>query len=151
MQKITPFLWFDGKAMDAVSFYVSVFKNSRIISKTPGPDGKVMSVVFELNGQQFYAINGGPKFKFNEAASFFIACESQEEIDYFWEKLSEGGQESRCGWVKDKFGLWWQVVPFMLNKMLAGKDPAKSARVMNVMLKMDKFDMGLLQKAFDGN
>jgi predicted 3-demethylubiquinone-9 3-methyltransferase (glyoxalase superfamily) len=156
MQKITPFLWFDKNAEDAAKFYTSVFKNSKIgkIARYgdagPGPKGTVMTVEFELNGQQFVALNGGPEFKFTEAISFVVNCESQEEIDYFWGKLTAGGQEVQCGWLKDKFGLSWQIVPTAMPKMLTDPDPAKSQRVMKAMLKMIKIDLPTLQRAYDG-
>ena len=138
MQKITPFLWFNENAEEAANFYISVFKNSRIISKMPGPDGKVMGISFMLNGQEFQALNGGPKFKFTEAISLFVRAETQTEIDDLWERLSEGGEKSRCGWLKDKYGLSWQVVPPVLGQLLSDQDPVKAQRVMMAMLKMDK-------------
>ncbi len=156
MQKIAPFLWFDKNAEDAAKFYTSIFKNSKIgkISRYgdagPGPKGSVMTVEFELNGQQFLALNGGPEFKFTEAISFVVNCESQQEIDYFWEKLTVGGQEVQCGWLKDKVGLSWQIVPTALGKMLSDPDPAKSQRVMKAMLEMIKIDLPTLQRAYDG-
>jgi predicted 3-demethylubiquinone-9 3-methyltransferase (glyoxalase superfamily) len=156
MQKITPFLWFDKNAEDAAKFYTSIFKNSKIGKVArygdagPGPKGSVMTVEFELNGQQFVALNGGPEFKFTEAISFVVNCESQEEIDYFWGKLTAGGQEVQCGWLKDKFGLSWQIVPTAIPKMLTDPDPAKSQRVMKAMLKMIKIDLPTLQRAYDG-
>jgi predicted 3-demethylubiquinone-9 3-methyltransferase (glyoxalase superfamily) len=140
VQKITPFLWFDNNAEEAMNFYVSIFKNSKILNLVrygeagPGPKGTVMTGTFELDGQQFMALNGGPHFKFTEAISLFINCETQEEVDWFWEKLSEGGEKSRCGWLKDKYGLSWQVVPSALGQMLHDKDPEKSKRVMQAML-----------------
>src|SRR5215212_2388525 len=139
MQKLTPFLWFDSNAEEAANFYTSLFKNSKIKSiarygeSGPGPKGTAMTVSFNLDGQEFVGLNGGPHFKFTEAISFVINCESQEEVDMFWEKLSEDGETSRCGWLKDKFGLSWQVVPIILSKLLTDKDPAKSNRVMNAM------------------
>jgi predicted 3-demethylubiquinone-9 3-methyltransferase (glyoxalase superfamily) len=158
MQKITPFLWFDSKAEEAAKFYVSVFKNSRIISierygdaggKATGiSKGKVMSVTFTLQGQDFYALNGGPVFKFSEAISFFVDCQSQAEVDYFWEKLSRGGKKGQCGWLKDKYGISWQIVPSVLGKLLHDKDPIKAERVMKAMLKMKKLDIKGLQKAY---
>jgi predicted 3-demethylubiquinone-9 3-methyltransferase (glyoxalase superfamily) len=156
MQKITPFLWFDNNAEDAAKVCTSIFKNSKIgkIARYgdagPGPKGSVMTVEFELNGQQFLALNGGPEFKFTEAISFVENCESQEEIDYFWERLTAGGQEVQCGWLKDKFGLSWQVVPTALGKMMTDPDPAKSQRVMKAMLKMIKIDLPTLKRAYDG-
>src|SRR5437899_3013669 len=160
MQKITPFLWFDDKAEEAATFYTSVFKNSKIGKiarydesgeKASGrPKGSVMTVEFELEGQEFVALNGGPMFKFTEAISFVVNCETQEEVDYYWSRLSAGGEESRCGWLKDKFGLSWQVVPTVLIEMLADKDTAKAKRVMHAMLQMDKIDIPTLKKAYDG-
>jgi predicted 3-demethylubiquinone-9 3-methyltransferase (glyoxalase superfamily) len=157
MQKITPFLWFDNKAEEAAKFYVSVFKNSRIVTVTrygetgPGPTGKVMSVIFRLDGQEFYALNGGPQFKFTEAISLFINCETQQEVDELWEKLSEGGLQSRCGWLKDRYGLSWQVIPKVLGKLLQDKDPVKSKRVMEAMLQMGKIDIEKLKQAYEGH
>ena len=154
MQKITPFLWFDGNAEDAMNFYTSIFKNSKIGRITrygdagPGPKGTVMSATFQLDGQEFMALNGGPQFKFTEAISFFVNCETQEEVDELWEKLSAGGQKSRCGWLKDKYGLSWQIIPSALGKMLGDKDPEKSQRVMKAMLQMDKIDIKGLEQAY---
>ena len=158
-QKITPFLWFDDKAEEAAKFYASIFKNSKIgkitrydeeaAGPTGRPAGSVMTVEFELEGQEFVALNGGPMFKFTEAISFVVNCETQEEVDYFWSKLSAGGEESRCGWLKDKFGLSWQVVPTVLIEMLADKDAAKAKRVMHAMLQMDKIDIPTLKKAYE--
>ena len=144
MQKITPFLWFDGQAGEAAKFYVSIFKNSKVLSVSP------MSATFKLAGQRFYALNGGPQFKFTEAISFFVSCETQKEIDYFWEKLSAGGEKSRCGWLKDKFGVSWQVVPPILGGFLNDEDNEKSQRVMQAMLKMDKLDIKALKQAYSG-
>src|SRR5712692_6224359 len=140
MQKITPFLWFDGKAEEAMNFYVSIFKNAKILSVSRA-NGKVMSVTFELEGQEFMGLNAGPQFKFTEAISFFVNCETQEEVDELWEKLSEGGEKQRCGWLKDKYGLSWQIIPSALGKMLQDKDAEKSKRVMKAMLQMDKIDI----------
>ncbi len=156
MQKIIPFLWFDGKAEEAANFYVSLFKNSRIVNIArygdagPGPKGTAMSATFELAGQRFIALNAGPQFKFSEAISFFINCETQQEVDDLWEKLSAGGQKSKCGWLKDKYGLSWQVIPTALGEMLHDKDPKKSQRVMQAMLQMDKIDIARLKQAYDG-
>jgi predicted 3-demethylubiquinone-9 3-methyltransferase (glyoxalase superfamily) len=156
MQKITPFLWFDNNAEEAIKFYTSIFKNSKVGKVTrygdvgPGPKGTVMTAEFELNGQQFVALNGGPVFKFTEAISFVVNCESQQEVDEFWKKLSAGGQEVECGWLKDKFGLSWQIVPTILLKLLSDPDAAKSQRVMKAMLKMKKIDIAALQEAADG-
>ena len=155
MQKITPFLWFDNNAEEAANFYVSIFNNSKIVSVArygdagPGPKGTVMTVAFQLEGQEFVALNGGPLFKFNESISFVVNCETQEEVDEFWKKLSEGGEKSRCGWLKDKYGLSWQVVPTILGEMLQDKDPKKSQRVMQAMLQMDKMDIAALKQAYE--
>ena len=155
MQNIAPFLWFDGKAEEAMNFYISIFKNSKVVSVSrygeagPGPKGTVMSATFEIAGQKFMALNGGPHFKFTEAVSFFISCENQQEVDELWEKLSAGGEKSRCGWLKDKYGLSWQVIPSALGEMLQDKDPAKSKRVMQAMLQMDKIDIARLKQAYD--
>ena len=157
MQRITPFLWFDNNAEEAMNFYVSVFKNSKIKrvmrygEAGPGPAGTVMTAEFELDGQPFVGLNGGPHFKFNEAVSFTVRCETQEEVDYYWNTLSEGGAKSRCGWLKDKFGLWWQVEPSILGELMADEDPEKAKRVMEAMLKMDKIDIEPLRRAYDGN
>ncbi len=154
MQTITPFLWFDTQAEQAAKFYVSVFKNSRIVTTArygeagPGPKGSVMTVLFELDGQQFIALNGGPQFKFTEAISFSVSCETQEEVDRFWQQLSAGGEEGPCGWLKDKYGLSWQVNPTILGKMLSDPDPKKSRRVMEAMLKMKKIDIAALKQAY---
>jgi len=142
MQKITPFLWFDGKAEEAMNFYISIFKNSKIVSVSrygeggPGPKGTVMTGTFQLEGQQFMALNGGPHFTFSQAISFFVNCETQQEVDELWEKLSEGGEKQKCGWLKDKYGLSWQVIPSAL-------------RVMKAMLQMDKIDIEGLKQAYD--
>ena len=153
-QKITPFFWYDNQAEEAMNFYVSIFKNSRVLGVTrygksgPGPEGSVLTAAFELEGQKFTALNGGPRFKFNESVSFVVNCETQEEIDYFWEKLSsDGGQESQCGWLKDKFGLSWQVVPTILPELIASKDPKKSERVMQAIMQMKKLDLAKLKQA----
>ena len=151
MQKITTFLWFDGNAEEAMKFYVSIFKNSKILSTMPGPDGKVMAGTFQLEGQQFMALNGGPQYKFTEATSLFVSCETQAEVDELWNKLTaDGGAESRCGWLKDKYGLSWQIIPSALGRFLGDKDRAKAGRAMQVMLQMKKLDIAKLQKAFDG-
>jgi predicted 3-demethylubiquinone-9 3-methyltransferase (glyoxalase superfamily) len=159
--KITPFLWFDSQAEEAATFYTAIFKNSRIhqISRygnagheTHGMEaGKVMTVQFELEGQSFIALNGGPYFKFNEAVSFQITCETQDEIDYFWSRLSDGGEESRCGWLKDRFGLSWQVVPAILPHLLTGDDKAKCERTMAALMQMKKLDIAALQRAHAGH
>src|SRR5205809_1374788 len=159
MQKITPFLWFDNQAEEAVKFYTSIFKDSKIGKitrygeageKVAGrPSGSVMTIDFEVEGQKFTALNGGPQFKFNESISFVVNCGTQEEVDYFWDKLAaDGGQESQCGWLKDKFGLSWQVVPTVLIEMLHDKDPEKSERVMKAMLQMQKIDINKLKAAY---
>ena len=156
MQKITPFLWFDNNAEEAMNFYTSIFKNSKVLTVSrygeagPGPAGTVMTAEFELEGQEFVALNGGPRFQFTEAISFVVNCETQDEVDYFWESLSEGGQKSRCGWLKDKFGLWWQVVPTILAELMNDKDPEKSKRVMQSMLTMDKIEIEPLKRAHEG-
>ena len=155
MQKITPFLWFDGRAEEAANFYCSIFKESKILSVArsgdagPGPKGAVMTAKFELEGQEFLALNGGPMFKFTEAISFLVNCETQEEVDELWERLSQGGEKSRCGWLKDKFGVSWQIVPTALGRMLQDKDPKKSQRVMQAMLQMDRIDIQRLRQAYD--
>jgi predicted 3-demethylubiquinone-9 3-methyltransferase (glyoxalase superfamily) len=157
MQKIVTFLWFDNQAEEAAKFYVSLFKNSRMGAVArygdagPGPKGTAMSVQFQLNGQDFYALNGGPIFKFTEAISLFINCESQEEVDQLWDKLSEGGSKSQCGWLKDRYGLSWQVIPTVLGRLLGDKDPVKSQRVMGAMLKMTKIDIKKLEQAYEGH
>ncbi len=160
MQKITPFLWFNDNAQEAVKFYASIFKDSKIgriarygeeaAEKTGRPKGSVMTVEFELEGQRFVGLNGGPMFKFTEAVSFVVNCETQEEVDYFWEKLSEGGEKSRCGWLTDRFGLSWQVVPTVLIDMLHDKDHEKSQRVMEAVLQMDKIDINSAKQAYQG-
>lgn len=159
-QKITPFLWFDDKAEEAAKFYCSIFKNSKIgaitrydeaaAKPTGRPVGSVMTIEFQLDGQTFAALNGGPHFKFNEAVSFVVNCEDQEEVDYYWSKLSAGGEESQCGWLKDKFGLSWQVVPTALTAMLKVEDPAKVHRVTEAIMRMGKLDLAALEKAYDG-
>ncbi len=157
MQKITPFLWFDTEAEEAAKFYASVFKNSQVVSTTrygeagPGPKGSVMTVEFDLEGQRFVGLNGGPQFKFTEAVSFVVNCTTQEEVDYFWEKLSEGGQEIQCGWLKDKYGLSWQVVPTILIEFLQDKDPVKAQGVMKAMMQMKKIEIEPLKRAYEGN
>ncbi len=156
MKKITPFLWFDDKAEEATHFYVSIFKNSKIISvlrygeEGPGPKGSVMYTTFQLDGEEIMALNGGPYFTFSSAISFFVTCENQAEVDYFWEKLSEGGEEQQCGWLKDKYGLTWQIVPAGLDALLHGADSEKSKRAFQAMLQMKKLDIGALKKAYDG-
>lgn len=157
MQSITPFLWFDSQAEEAANFYVSIFRNSKIVSvarygdeaaKASGrPKGSVMTVGFELDGQHFTALNGGPVFKFTEAVSFVAHCKTQEEVDHLWENLSQGGQESQCGWLKDKYGVSWQVVPDVLLELLRDRNPAKAKKVMEAMLQMSKIEIKALQQA----
>ncbi|HLW59491.1 MAG TPA: VOC family protein [bacterium] len=155
MQKITPFLWFDGNAEEAVNFYVSIFKNSKITSLTrygeagPGPKGTVMAATFQLDGQEFSALNGGPQFTFSPAISFFVNCETQAEVDGLWEKLSEGGEKQRCGWLRDKYGLSWQIIPSVLGAMMRDKNAEKSKNVMKAMLQMNKIDIEGLRRAYD--
>jgi predicted 3-demethylubiquinone-9 3-methyltransferase (glyoxalase superfamily) len=156
MQKITPFLWFDGKAEEAMNFYVSIFKNSRVVKVTrcgdagPGPKGSVMSATFQLEGQDFFALNGGPQFTFTPAISLFVNCETQAEVDELWQKLSEGGKEERCGWLRDRYGLSWQIIPSALGRLMNDPDPQKASRVMMAMLQMVKIDIAGLQRAYDG-
>jgi len=153
-QKITTFLWFDGKAEEAANHYTSIFKNSKILSVSrygeagPGPKGTAMTVLFQLEGQQFIALNGGPQFKFTEAISLLVNCETQREVDELWSKLSGGGAEGPCGWLKDKFGLSWQIVPSALPRMLQDRDPEKAKRVMEAMLQMKKIDIAGLERAY---
>jgi len=154
MQKITPFLWFDDKAEEAMHFYVSIFKNSKIGTVTrygeagPGPKGTVMSATFQLDGQEFFALNGGPHYKFTPAISLFVNCETQQEVDELWDKLSAGGRKDRCGWLQDKYGLSWQIIPSLLGRLLHDKDAKKAQRVMQAMLQMDKIDMKKLEQAY---
>jgi predicted 3-demethylubiquinone-9 3-methyltransferase (glyoxalase superfamily) len=156
MQKITPFLWYNGKAEEAANFYVSLFKNSKILTINrygeagPGPKGTVMSVTFRLAGQEFIALNGGPEFKFTPAISFFVNCETQKEVDELWEKLSADGRKDRCGWLQDRYGISWQIVPTTLGKLLNDPDPVKSQRVMQAMMHMDKIDIEGLKRAYAG-
>lgn len=156
MQKITPFLWFEDQAEEAANFYTAIFKNSKIESVTrygeagPGPEGGAMTVSFELEGLQFTALNGGPEFNFTEAVSFLVDCKSQDEVDYLWEKLTEGGEEGPCGWLKDKFGLSWQIIPTALTEMLNDPDPEKARRVTEAMLQMKKIDIPTLEQAYAG-
>jgi predicted 3-demethylubiquinone-9 3-methyltransferase (glyoxalase superfamily) len=155
MQKIVTFLWFDNQAEEAANFYVSLFNNSKIGSVRrygkagPGPEGSVMSVTFQLEGQEFFALNGGPHFKFTPAISLFVNCESQEEVDQLWDKLSAGGRKDRCGWLQDKYGLSWQIIPTALGKLMGDPDPQKSSRVMKAMLQMDKIDVKKLNEAYE--
>jgi predicted 3-demethylubiquinone-9 3-methyltransferase (glyoxalase superfamily) len=156
MQKITPFLWFDNKAEEAANFYTSIFKNSKVTRVSrygeagPGPKGTVMSVTFQLEGQEFIALNGGPHFSFTPAISFFVNCETQAEVDELWEKLSAGGTTSQCGWMTDRFGVTWQVIPTALGKLMGDPDPEKSARVIKAMLQMTKIDVKVLERAHQG-
>jgi predicted 3-demethylubiquinone-9 3-methyltransferase (glyoxalase superfamily) len=156
MPKITPFLWFDGEAEEAARFYASIFDDSKIGRIThygeagPGPVGSVMTVEFELDGQRFVALNGGPQFKFTEAISFSVECETQEEVDELWARLAEGGEEGPCGWLKDRYGMSWQVNPTVLSELLDDPDPERSRRVMEAMLGMTKIDIGGLRRAYDG-
>jgi predicted 3-demethylubiquinone-9 3-methyltransferase (glyoxalase superfamily) len=155
MQKIVPFLWFDGKAEEAMNLYVSTFKNSKIMDVTrygkagPGPEGTVMSATFQLEGQEFYALNGGPMFTFTPAISLFVNCESQQEVDELWAKLAEGGEIQQCGWLRDKFGLSWQIIPTILGKLLRDKNAAKAQGVMQAMLQMKKIDIARLKQAYE--
>ena len=154
-QKITPFLWFNDQAEEAMTFYVSIFKNSKVMSVTrygdtgPGPKGTVMMATFQLEGQDFYALNGGPQFSFTPAISLYVNCETQEEIDELWNKLSEGGEPNQCGWLQDKYGLSWQIIPTILGKMMQDKDPTKSQRVLKALLQMKKLDIARLKQAYE--
>jgi predicted 3-demethylubiquinone-9 3-methyltransferase (glyoxalase superfamily) len=156
MQKITPFLWFDGRAEEAVNFYVSIFKNSKIGTVNrygehgPGPKGTVMIATFQIDGQEFIALNGGPQFKFSPAISFVVNCETQEEVDDFWEKLSAGGEKRQCGWLQDKFGISWQIVPTALPRLMSDPDCGKAGRAMQAMMQMTKIDIKKLEDAFQG-
>lgn len=150
MQKIIPFLWFDNQAEEAVNFYVATFNNSEVLSVTPGPDGKVMMAVFRLEGQQFMALNGGPHHKFTEAISLYVDCKTQAEVDELWGKLTaDGGEPGPCGWLKDKYGLSWQIIPSVLGELMGDPDPAKAQRVMQAMLQMSKIEVAKLQAAYD--
>lgn len=154
MQKITPYLWFEDQAEEAVNFYTSIFKNSKVLNVSrygeagPGPAGSVMTATFELDGQEFMALNGGPQYKFTEAISFLVNCKTQKEVDELWEKLSDGGEEGPCGWLKDKFGVSWQIIPTALGEMLSDPNPSKAQRVMEAMLKMKKIEIPVLQQAY---
>jgi len=154
LQKISPFLWFNDNAEEAILHYLSIFRHAKIISTTrygdagPGPKGSLMSATFQLEGVEFMALNGGPHFRFTEAISLFVRCESQNEVDFLWEQLGAGGQPGQCGWLKDKFGLSWQIVPVVLLDLLQDRDPEKAARVMHAMLKMNKIDIRKLQEAY---
>jgi predicted 3-demethylubiquinone-9 3-methyltransferase (glyoxalase superfamily) len=157
MPKIVPFLWFDGQAEEAARFYTSVFKKNSKVKEVlhtgeagPGPKGSVLTVEFELDGQDFVALNGGPQFKFSEAVSFQVECRDQDEVDYYWEKLSESGEKGQCGWLKDRYGMSWQVTPKVLPKMLTDKDQKKADRVMTAMMEMHKLDIDTLERAYDG-
>jgi len=155
MQKITPFLWFDGNAEEAMNFYVSIFKNSKIVSERrygdagPGPKGTVMTGTFQIAGQEFFALNGGPVYKFSPAISFFVDCKTQEEVDTLYDKLSAGGEKEPCGWLRDKYGVSWQIIPSALGKMLGDKDPKKANNVMQAMLQMKKIDIKKLEQAYE--
>ena len=150
MKKITPFLWFDTQAEEAMNLYISLFKNSKVLNISRGPDGRAFIVSFELDGQEFMALNAGPEFKFNESISMYVDCEDQAEVDYLWEALTaEGGEESMCGWLKDKYGLSWQIIPKQLGELLGDPDPDKSKRVREAMLKMQKIIVADLRKAYD--
>lgn len=150
MQKITPFLWFDGNAEEAMNFYLSIFGDSKIVSVTPGPDGNVLAATFQLEGQEFMALNGGPLFKFTEAISLYVSCETQPEVDELWARLSAGGSEGRCGWLKDQFGLSWQVIPKTLGELMRDKDSEKAKRVIGAMMQMNKIDIAALRQAYEG-
>lgn len=155
MQKITPYLWFDAQAEEAINFYTSIFPDSRIIDVArygpdgPAPEGSVMTATFELYGQQFYALNGGPQFAFSPAISFFVNCETQEEVDDLWQKLSDGGEIEMCGWLRDKYGVSWQIIPSVLGELLQDPDPVKAGRVMQAMLQMNKIDIAALRQAYE--
>ena len=151
MKKITPFLWFDTQAEEAMNFYVSLFKNSKVLGVLRGPDGKAFTVSFELDGQEFMGLNAGPQYKFNEAVSMYVNCDDQAEVDYFWNALTaDGGDESMCGWLKDKYGLSWQIIPKQFGELMGDPNLEKSGRVMQTMLKMRKIIVADLQKAYDG-
>ena len=156
MKKITPFLWFDNNVEEAIKFYTSIFKNSKILNVNrlpegaPGIEGNVITASFELEGQEFMALNGGPQYHFTEAISLYVDCENQQEVDTLWNKLSEGGETSQCGWLKDKFGLSWQIIPRALGQLMGDPDPVKAGRVMQAMLQMTKLDVAKLQQAYDG-
>lgn len=150
MQKITTFLWFDNNAEEAITFYTSIFKNSQLLNVARATaDGPVLTATFQLEGQEFMALNGGPRFKFTEAISLMVNCETQEEVDELWEKLSAGGEKSRCGWLKDKFGLSWQIIPTVLGNLMRDPDPVKARRVMDALLQMDKIEIQTLRDAYE--
>lgn len=157
MQKITPFLWFDGQAEEAMNFYVGIFKNATVLSVNrygkgvPMPEGTVLTASFELNGLKFVALNGGAMYKFSPATSFVVECDTQAEVDYYWEKLGAGGTYNRCAWLDDKFGVTWQIVPKQLGQLLSDPNPAKAGRVMQAMMQMSKIDIAALQRAYDNN
>ena len=148
-QKITPFLWYDGKVEEAMNFYLSVFKNSKVVNVNRMPDGTVFSAIFELDGQTFFALNGGPMYQFTPAVSFFVSCDTQEEVDEYWDKLAAEGTPQRCGWIADKYGLCWQIIPTALMRLMGDPNPVKAQNVMNAMLQMVKIDIAGLQKAYD--
>ncbi|MEO8635518.1 MAG: VOC family protein [Gemmatimonadales bacterium] len=150
MQKVTPFLWFDGQAEEAMHFYVGIFQNSKVLGVN-GPPGQAFSVTFELDGQKFHALNGGPQYTFSPAVSFLVNCETQSEVDDLWSKLTAGGSEEPCGWLKDRYGLSWQIVPSILGRLIGDKDREKAGRAIQAMLKMKKLDIAGLQRAFDGS
>ena len=151
MSKIAPFLWFDDQAEEAMHYYCSIFKNSEVLNVMPGPGGKAMGVTFRLEDQEIMGLNAGPQFKFNEAISFFVNCDDQAEVDYYWNKLTaDGGEESRCGWLKDKYGLSWQIIPRQLGELFGDADREKAGRAVQAMLQMNKIDVSELQRAFDG-
>ena len=156
MQKIVPFLWFNDKAEEAMNYYVSIFPNSKVVevrrygAEGPGPKGSVMTATFELDGQTFHALNGGPQYQFTPAISFFVNCDSQRDVDTLWEKLSAGGEKQPCGWLKDRYGLSWQIIPTILGKLMGDKDPQKAGRVMKAMLQMTKIDIKQIEKAYAG-
>jgi predicted 3-demethylubiquinone-9 3-methyltransferase (glyoxalase superfamily) len=156
MQKITPYLWFEDQAEEAMNFYTSIFKNSKVLNVSrypeggPGPAGSLMTATFELDGQEFMVLNGGPQYKFTEAISFLVNCKNQKEVDELWSKLSEGGEEGPCGWLKDRFGVSWQIIPTALGEMLSDPNPSKAQRVMEAMFKMKKIEIPVLQQAYNG-
>ncbi|MBX3013710.1 MAG: VOC family protein [Caldilineaceae bacterium] len=150
MQTVTPFLWFNDQAEEAMQFYVSIFKNGKILETMPGPDGKPMGGTFALDGQEFMVLNGGPMFSFTPALSLFVKCETQAEVDYYWAKLTEGGAEEPCGWLKDKYGLSWQIIPDALGELLGAPDGEKAGRALQAMLQMKKIDIARLRAAFHG-
>jgi predicted 3-demethylubiquinone-9 3-methyltransferase (glyoxalase superfamily) len=150
MQKITPFLWFNGNVRDAVDFYRSVFPNSRVLNTTPGPNGKLLGATFELEGQTFIAFDGGPQLEFNPAVSMYVNCETQDEVDNLWARLVEGGKETQCGWLEDRFGLSWQIIPAILPRLLGDPDRARADRALQAMLQMKKIDIAALEAAFAG-